>query len=107
MMSTSEDGTILLSIFLRHHQTMALHEIQEKLEANGFWTTFPPEGIEVETWYVMMGIGQVVTLRVPAERLREVNRAIELSAWGAFGTEFYATYDFRPIFEEQRDKHRG
>jgi len=28
----------------------------------------------------MMGIGQVVTLRVPAERLREVNRAIEQTA---------------------------
>jgi len=35
------------------------------------------------SWYVMMGIGQVVTLRVPAERLREVNRAIEQTAWGA------------------------
>jgi len=30
----------------------------------------------------MMGIGQVVTLRVPAERRREVNRAIKETAWG-------------------------
>ena len=105
-MVTSDDGTILLSIFLRPHHTMALYEIQQKLEDNDFWTTFPPEGIKVETWYVMMGIGQVVTLRVPPDRLREVNRAIELSAWGAFATEFYASYDFRAIFEEQRAKHR-
>jgi hypothetical protein len=35
----------------------------------------------------MMGIGQVVTLRVPAERLREFNRAIEETAWGGFRTE--------------------
>ena len=49
-----------------------------------FYKAFPPPGIEVVTWYVLMGIGQVVTLRVPAERLREVNRAIEQTAWGAF-----------------------
>ena len=63
---------------------------------------FPPQGIEVVSWYIMMGIGQVVTLRVPASRLREVNRAIEQSAWGAYRTEFYPTYDYKPIAEEQR-----
>ena len=47
----------------------------------------------------MMGIGQVVTLRFPAARLREVNLAMEQRAWGAFDTEFYATYDFRPVWE--------
>lgn len=26
--------------------------------------------------------------------------AIERSAWGAFDTEFYPTYDFRPVLEE-------
>ncbi len=47
----------------------------------------------------MMGIGQVATLRFPAERLRDVNLAIERSAWGGFRTEIYATYDFRPVWE--------
>jgi hypothetical protein len=51
-----------------------------ELRQQGFYKAFPPPGIEVVTWYVMMGIGQVVTLRVPAERLREVNRAIEQPA---------------------------
>jgi hypothetical protein len=37
-------------------------------------TKFPPEGIVVESWYVAMGLGHVVTLRVPPARLREVNR---------------------------------
>ena len=50
----------------------------------------------------MMGIGQVVTLRFPAEKLREVNLAIEQSAWGAFRTEFYPTYDFRAVAEAER-----
>jgi len=51
-------------------------------------------------WYVMMGIGHVVTLKVPAARLREVNIAIERNAWGAFSTEFYTTYDFVDAWQE-------
>jgi hypothetical protein len=47
----------------------------------------------------MMGIGQVVTLRVPAEKLRDVNRVIEQSAWGGYRTEFYPTYDYKPVWD--------
>ena len=50
----------------------------------------------------MMGIGQVVTLKVPAARLREVNLSLEKCAWGAFSTEFYPTYDFRPVAKKLR-----
>jgi hypothetical protein len=94
----------LLTIFLKHDQTHNLTEIGEKLGKTGFWKNFPPEGIEVASWYVMMGIGQVVTLKVPASRLREVNVAIERNAWGAFSTEFYTTYDFRDIWKGFREK---
>lgn len=95
---------ILLTIFLKHDQSRNLEEINEKLGKTGFWAKFPPEGIEVSSWYVMMGIGQVVTLKVPASRLREVNMAIEKNAWGAFKTEFYATYDFMPVWHNLREK---
>ena len=50
----------------------------------------------------MMGIGQVVTLKFPAEKLRDVNLAIEQRAWGAFDTEFYVTYDFKPRYDAIR-----
>ena len=95
-------GSFLLTVFLRHDQSKTLPEINERLKQNGYYQKFPPEGIEVVSWYVMMGIGQVVTLRVPAERLREVNRAIEETAWGAYRTEFYPTYDYKAIAEQQR-----
>ena len=39
----------------------------------------------------------MVTLKLPTEKLREVNLAVEQNGWGAFETEFYATYDFEPI----------
>ena len=80
--SESEKGSILLTIFLRHDQSKPLDEINKGLRQQGYYRDFPPPGIELFSWYVMMGIGQVVTLQVPAERLREVNVAIEKTAWG-------------------------
>jgi hypothetical protein len=51
-----------------------------------------------------MGIGHVITLRLPPEKLREVNVAFEKGAWGAFRTEFYPTYDYLQIFNELKQK---
>jgi hypothetical protein len=101
--AAGDANTFLLTIFLRHDQSKTLDQINEQLKGNGYFNKFPPEGIEVVSWYVMMGIGQVVTLRVPAERLREVNRAIEESAWGAYRTEFYPTYDYKAIAGARRN----
>ena len=92
-------GTILLTIFLRHDQSKTLDEINAQLQKNRYYEKFPPKGVEVVSWYIAMGIGQVVTLRLPAEMLRAVNRSIEESAWGAYRTEFYPTYDYKPIWE--------
>jgi hypothetical protein len=94
--------SFLLTVFLKHDQSKTLDQINEQLKHQDYYKKFPPPGVEIVSWYVMMGIGQVVTLRVPANRLRDVNRAIEQSAWGAYRTEFYPTYDFKPVAEEQR-----
>jgi hypothetical protein len=104
--ASSGQDTILLTVFFRHDQSKPLEEINAQLKRQGYYDKFPPPGIEVVSWYVMMGIGQVVTLRVPASRLREVNRAIETSAWGAYRTEFYPTYDYKAVAEEERRKNR-
>jgi hypothetical protein len=101
------DGTFLLTVFLKHDQSRPLGKINEQLKEQGFFQAFPPQGVEVVSWYVMMGIGQVVTLRVPAERLREVNRTIENTAWGGYRTEFYPTYDFKAIAEQMRAQAAG
>ncbi len=95
---------ILLTVFLRHDQSKTVTEINQYLDKTGFWKKFPPEGTEVVSWYIMMGIGQVVTLRVPPDRLRAVNLAIEQNAWGAYRSEFYATYDFVPIWQAEHRK---
>ena len=92
---------ILLTVFLKHDQSKNLTEIQQLQEEQGFWKAFPPEGTTVVSWYVMMGIGQVVTLEVPASKLREVNVALEKTAWKAFRTEFYPTYDLYPFIKDK------
>jgi hypothetical protein len=101
-----DQGSVLLTIFFRHDQSKPLDQIQAELRQQGFYKAFPPPGIEVVSWYVMMGIGQVVTLKVPPARLREVNLAVERTAWGAYRTEFYATYDYRAVAEEERRKNQ-
>ena len=91
------DNAVMLTVFLKHDQSRPLSELNAQLERQGFYKAFPPAGIEVVSWYVMMGVGQVVTLRLPASRLREVNRIMENSAWGSYRTEFYPTYDYKAI----------
>jgi len=98
---------MLLTVFLRHDQSRNLAEINDQLWRNGYFEQFPPEGVEVLSWYVVLGIGQVVTLRFPAERLRAVNAALENTAWGPYRTEFYATYDYRELAERQRKAMRA
>jgi hypothetical protein len=102
----TDKGSILLTIFLRHDQSKPLDEINSELRKQGYYKAFPPPGIEVVSWYVMMGIGQVITLRVPADRLREVNVAIEKTAWGGYRTEFYPTYDYKPIGQAEHAKNQ-
>jgi hypothetical protein len=97
--------SILLTIFLRHDQSKTLDEINDHLKKTGWYDKFPPQGVEIVSWYVMMGVGQVVTLRVPADKLREVNRIIEESAWGGYRTEFYPTYDYKPVWEAMPGHH--
>src|SRR5882672_1430123 len=68
------DNAVMLTVFLKHDQSRPLSELNAQLQRQGYYKAFPPEGVEVVSWYVMMGVGQVVTLRLPASRLREINR---------------------------------
>ena len=78
--ATSPADYVLVTVVLKHDQSKNLDEIGKIQEE------------------------QVVTLRVPPARLREVNRSIELTAWKAFRTEIYATYDFKEAAKAQRER---
>jgi hypothetical protein len=102
---TGGPGMEMLTIFLRHDQSKTLEEINEHLRSRGWYKNFPPAGVEVVSWYVMMGVGQVVTLRFPAEKLRDINQVIEREAWGGYRTEFYPTYDYRALYQIEQSKN--
>ncbi len=87
------EDAFLLTVYLKHDQTMNISEINELAAQNRLNEIFPPEGVEIVDHYVFMGIGQVIVLRVPPNRLRMLNIALERGAWGAYQTEFYITYD--------------
>ena len=94
--------TMLMTVFLRHDQSKTVDEINAHLDKTGFRKNFPPEGVEIVSYNIVMGIGHVITLRLPADKLRAVNLAIERGAWGAFRSEFYPTYDYLQIYQGQR-----
>ncbi|MBV9999788.1 MAG: hypothetical protein JO015_11840 [Verrucomicrobia bacterium] len=98
------DGKIMLTVFLRHDQSKTLDEINRHLDQTGFRRNFPPPGVEILSYHIVMGIGHVITLRLPPEKLREVNLAFEKGVWGAFRTEYYPTYDYLPVFNETKKK---
>jgi hypothetical protein len=98
------DNEVLLTIFLRHDQSRPLAELNAQLAKQGFYKAFPPAGMEVVSWTVAMGIGQIIVLRLPASRVREVNRVFEDTAWGPYRTEFYPTYDYKTVGMAEHDK---
>ncbi|WP_158769705.1 hypothetical protein [Paraglaciecola sp. L1A13] len=101
---TIDDDKILITIVLKHQQDKNLTELQAKMDENRFWQSFPPKGMEVDSWYVMMGLGQVITVKVHPKDLRTLNLAVEKSAWGIFETDIYPTYEFKAIAESIKEK---
>ena len=94
-----DNDTMMVTVFLKHDQSMNNVQRGELLRDTGFNETFPPEGVEIVDHYVMMGIGQVIVMRFAPNLLRLLNVAIERGAWGAYQTEFYVTYDLRAARE--------
>ena len=107
LQQNASDGTMLLTVFLRHDQSKNLKEINEAIAKNGYFDQFPPPGVEVVSWYVVMGIGQIVTLKFPPEKLREVNVVLENTVWGPYRPDFYPTYDYKQLAEQQKQMMRA
>ncbi|ARD44849.1 hypothetical protein [Colwellia sp. PAMC 21821] len=101
---TINTDKILVTVVLKHQQDKSLSELQKKMDENRFWQSFPPKGMEIDSWYVMMGLGQVITLKVAPKDLRTLNLAIEKSAWGIFETDIYPTYEFKGIAQSIKAK---
>lgn len=102
--AATPDNAVILTVFLKHDQSRPLGELNAQLQKQGFYKAFPPAGVEVLSWYVAMGTGQIVTLRLPATRMREINRVLEDTAWGVYRTEFYPAYDYKAVGLAEHEK---
>ena len=96
-MDDIKSDDVMLTVFLKHDQSQPLDEFQSKLDDREWWEKFPPEGVEIVSWNVVMGVGQIATLKMPPSKIQAVNVALEKFAWGVFRTEVYATYDFMAV----------
>ena len=67
--AATADNAVMLTVFLKHDQSRPLSELKQQLAKQEFHKVFPPAGVEVLSWNITMGIGQVVVLRLPASRL--------------------------------------
>ena len=102
--TATPENAVLLTVFLKHDQSKTLAEINAALAKQGFYKAFPPPGIEVVSWNVVMGIGQIIVLRLPATRIREINRVLEDTAWGPYRTEFFISYDYKAVGMAEHEK---
>ena len=99
-----EGDSVTITVILKHQQNKNLPEIRRILEAQGFWDIFPTSDSRVVSWTLAMGLGHIITIKIPVGAIRRLNVAIENGAWGAFDSEIYITYDYMPIWKEYVDK---
>ena len=99
-----EVDSVMVTILLKHQQDKNLPEIRRILEAQGFWDLFPPEEANVVNWTIAVGLGHIITLKLPTGGVRRLNLALENGAWGAFNTEIYLSYDYKGIWQEYVEK---
>lgn len=99
-----ESDSILVTVILKHQQNKNLPEMKRILEAQGFWDLFPTSDARVMSWTLAMGMGHIIVLKIPPSAIRRLNLSIENGAWGAFDSEIYLSYDYKPIWQESQEK---
>jgi hypothetical protein len=104
--STKNTDSVTITVILRANQDMSTQDIQQQMLDNGFWKIFPPDYAEVESWTYAMGMGEIITLKVPLSNISEFNETVQTAAWGAYSTEFYITYDYMPVWKDMKGKYR-
>ena len=102
----ADEDSIMVTVILKYQQDKSFAELRRLLEANGFWDVFPPADSRVVSWNVAVGLGHIISLQMPADGVRRLYLAVSNGAWGAFNSEVFMTYDYKPIWEdyiERRD----
>lgn len=102
----SDNDSIMVTVIMRHQQEKPVDTIQQQAMRQHFYQKLSACHAKIESWHVVMGIGQIITLKFTPQYLREVNIVFESGAWGGFNTEFYPTYDFMSIYPKMLEKEK-
>lgn len=102
-----DNDSITMTVIMRHQQTNPVDSIQGKVMKQSFYKKLNSSHSKILSWNVVMGIGQIVTLKFRPQYLREINQVFESGAWGGFNTEFYPTYDFLPVYPKMLEKEKS
>lgn len=89
--------TILLTLVLHHDQTKTFAAIKQQEKDTGFDKAFPPPGVEIVSWNIVMGEGQEIVVKLPPDKLRELLGVIERCTYGVYKSDWYITYDYKDI----------
>lgn len=100
------NDSVTLTVILRHLQENPVDTIQGRIMKQKFYEKLSQSHAKVLSWNVVMGIGQIITLRFRPQYIREINQVFESGAWGGFKTEFYPTYDFMPVYPQMIEKEK-
>jgi hypothetical protein len=108
--TATDPDSVTVTIILKHQQDKNLVELRRILEAQNFWEMFPPKDARVVSWTLAMGLGHIIIVKIPASSVRELNLAIQNGAWGAYESQIYLSYDYKPIWKdyiEKRDESKS
>lgn len=100
------NDSMMVTVILRHMQENPVDTIQARVMKQKFYQKLDKSHARIISWNVVMGIGQIITLRFKPEYTREVNQVFESGAWGGFKTEFYPSYDFLPVYPVMLEKEK-
>lgn len=100
------NDSVMVTVILRHMQENPVDSIQARVMKQKFYQKLNRSHTRIVSWNVVMGIGQIITLRFKPEYTREVNQVFESGAWGGFKTEFYPSYDFLPVYPVMLEKEK-
>lgn len=100
------NDSMMVTVVLRHFQENPVDTIQTRIMEQKFYEKISQSHARILSWNVVMGIGQIITLRFRPEYTREINHVFESGAWGGFKTEFYPTYDFLPVYPVMLEKEK-
>ncbi len=90
----------LLTLVLHQTKDQSVEEFQQQLRDNHFQQAFPPDGVEIVSWTGVVGMGYVITMRLPNYKVPEVRHAINARKWGDITPKLYSAYDFEPFWHD-------